>query len=118
MESINVVINDASVDRVPDVEPDVETSVQETNAPTMVNEPETEKEETEQAEQDHVSTSKEPSIRVQKNHPQYLIIRSLDQVITTRRSNEVISNSCFVSKPKNVKKLLQMNSRFMQCERN
>jgi len=50
MESINVVINDASVDRVPDVEPDVETSVQETNAPTMVNEPETEKEETEQAE--------------------------------------------------------------------
>jgi len=34
MESINVVIDDVSVDRVPDVEPDVGTSVQETNAPT------------------------------------------------------------------------------------
>jgi len=73
-----------------------------------VNEPEIEKEESKQAEQDHVSTSKGPSIRVQKNHPRDLIIGSLDQVITTRRSNEVISNSCFVSKlePKNVKEAL------------
>jgi hypothetical protein len=64
MESINVVIYDASVDRVPYVEPDVETSVQETNAPTQMNEPESEKEEIEQAEQDHVSTRKGTSIWV------------------------------------------------------
>jgi len=60
-----------------------------------VNEPESNKEE---IEQDHVSTSKGPSIRVQKNHSQDLILGSLDQGITTKRSNEVISNSCFVSK--------------------
>jgi len=108
MESINVVIDDISVDRVPDVEPDVETSVQETNAPTQVNESEYEKGETKQAEQDHVSTSKSPSIRVQKNHLQDLIIGNPDQGITTRKSNEVISNSCFESKfePKNVKEAL------------
>jgi len=107
MESINVVIDDASVDRVPNVEPepDVETSVQETNAPTQVNESQSKKKEIEQAEQDHVSISKGPSIRFWKNHSQDLIIGSLDQVITTKRSNEVISSSCFVSKlePKNVK---------------
>jgi len=59
-------------------------------------------------EQDHTSTSKGPSIRVQKNHPQELIIGNSNQGITTRRSNEVISNSCFVFKfePKNVKEAL------------
>jgi len=73
-----------------------------------VNESESEKEVTEQTEQDHVSTSKGHSIRVQKNHPQELIIGNPDQGITTRRSNEVISNSCFVSKfePNNVKEAL------------
>jgi len=52
-----------------------------------------------------VSTSKGPFIRIQKNHPQELIIGNQNQGITTRRSNEVISNSCFVSKvePNNVK---------------
>jgi len=58
MKSINVVIDDASVDTILDVEPDVVTSVQETNTPTQVNEPETEKEETKQGEQDHVLTRK------------------------------------------------------------
>jgi len=108
IESINVVIYDAFIEKVPDVETDVETYVQETNAPTQVNEPETEKEETEQDEHDHMSTSKGPSIKVRKNHPQDLIIGSLDQGITTRRSNEVISNSCFMSKLelKNVKEAL------------
>jgi hypothetical protein len=48
MESINVVIDDVSEDRVPDVKADVETSFQETNAPLQVNESETEKEATEQ----------------------------------------------------------------------
>jgi hypothetical protein len=50
----------------------------------------------------------EPVIEVQKNHPQDLIIGDLDQGIRTRRSNDIVSNSCFVSKfePKNVKEAL------------
>ena len=73
-----------------------------------MNESEPEEEEIEEAEQDQVSTSKGPSIRVQKNHPQELIIGNHDHEITTRRSIGVISNSCFVSKmePKNVKEAL------------
>jgi len=73
-----------------------------------VNESETENEVTVHIEQDHTSTSKGPSIRVQKNHPHDLIIGNPNQGITTRRSNEVISNSCFVLKvePKNVKEAL------------
>jgi len=114
MESINVVIDDVIEERVPDVEEDVETpvqettSVEETNSPLQVNDSKTEKEETEQSEQDHTSTSKGPSIRVQKNHSQDLIIGNPDQGITTRRSIGIISNSCFVSKiePKNVKEAL------------
>jgi len=108
MESINVVIDDTYEDRVPDVESDVGTSIQETNAPIQVNESEFENEVIVQVEQDHVSTSKGLSIRVQKNHPQELIIGNPNQGITTRRSNKVISNSCFVSKvePKNVKEAL------------
>jgi hypothetical protein len=53
----------------------------------------------------HAESSKGPSIRVQKNHPQELIIGDPDQGIKTRRSYYVVSNSCFVSKfePKNVK---------------
>jgi hypothetical protein len=64
MESINVVIDDVFEDRVLDVDPDVETSVQETNVPIQVNESEPEKEESEEAKQDQTSTSKVPSIRV------------------------------------------------------
>jgi len=64
MESINVVIDDVYEDRVPDDDPDVGTSVLETNVPIKVNEFELEKEETEEDEQDQVSTSKGPSIRV------------------------------------------------------
>jgi hypothetical protein len=108
MESINVAIDDVFEDRVPDVDPDVETSIQETNVPLQVNESEPEKDDSEEAEQDQTSTSKGPSIRVHKNHPQDLIIGNLDQGITTRRSVGVIANSCFMSKiePKNVKEAL------------
>jgi len=55
-----------------------------------------------------MSSTKVPSIRVQKNHPQDLIIGNDDQGITTRRSVGVIANSYFVSKiePKNVKEAL------------
>lgn len=109
MESYNVVIDDVFEDKIPDVEPDVEpyveTSIQEKEPPEIVDESESERDET---EQDHVGTSKGPSIRVQKNHPQNLIIGELDQRIRTRRSNDVVYNSCFVSKfePKNAKEAL------------
>ena len=108
MESINMVVDDVFEDRVPNVYSDVGTSVQETNVHIQVNESESEKEVIEEAEQGQVSTSKGPSIRVQKNHPQELIIGNPDQGITSRISNGVISNSCFVSKvePKNVKEAL------------
>lgn len=86
MESINVVIDDVTEERVSDVEEDVETPVQETNTPLQVNDSGTENEVTEQIEQDHTSTSKGHSIRVLKNHLQDLIIGNPDQGITTRRS--------------------------------
>jgi len=55
-----------------------------------------------------MTTSKGPSIRVQKNHPQDLIFGNLNQGITTRRSVGDIANSCFVSEiePKNIKEAL------------
>ena len=105
MESINVVINDVPENRVPNVELDVETFVQETVTTTKVNES---KFENGESEQDDMPPSKGPSIRAQKNHPQELIIRDFDQGITTTRSIGVISNSCFVSKikPGNIKDAL------------
>jgi len=108
MEFINVMIDDVPKEKVPDVDSDVGTPVQETNVPIQVNESEPEKEEIEDAEQDQMSTTRGPSIRVQKNHPQDIIIGNPDQGITTRRSVGVIANSCFVSKiePKNVKEAL------------
>jgi len=108
MESINVVIDDVPKEKVHDAEADVGTSVQETNAPVQVNESELDKEETKENDQDQMSTTKGLSIRVQKNHPQDLIIGNLDQGITTRSYVGVIANSCFVSKiePKNVKEAL------------
>jgi len=70
-----------------------------------VNESKNEKEEIEEAEQDQMTTSKGPSIRVPKNHPQHLIIGNPDQGITIRISVGDIANSCFVSKiePNNIK---------------
>jgi len=78
MEYINVVIADLFDEKVPDIDFGVGTSVQETNVPVQVNESEPEEEEIEEAEQDQVSTSKGPSIRVQKNHPKELIIGNPD----------------------------------------
>jgi len=102
MVSINVVIDDVPKESVLDAGPDVETFVQE------INESEPEKEETEETKQDQMSTTKGPSIRVQKNHLQDLIIGNPDQGITTRRSVGVIANSYFVFKiePRNVKEAL------------
>jgi len=50
MKSINVVIDDVPKLKVPDVDADVGTSVQETNAPIQMNEYEPEKEEIIEAE--------------------------------------------------------------------
>jgi len=75
MESINVVIDDVAKEPVHEVVPDVEaypeTSTQEKVIPETVTEPETNSEE---AELNNAETSKGPSIRVHKNHPQELII--------------------------------------------
>ena len=106
MESINVLIDNVPKEKVLDA--DVRTSIQETNAPIQVNESEPEKEEIVEAEQHQMSSIKGLSIRIQKNHPQYLILGDPDQGITTRRSVGVVAHSCFVSKiePKNVKEAL------------
>jgi len=108
IESINVVIDYVPKEKVPDVDADVGTSVKETNAPIQVNESELEKEEIVEVKQHRRSSTKGTSIRIQKNHPQDLIIGNPDQGITARRSVGVIANSCFVSKiePKNVKEAL------------
>ena len=105
MESINVVIDDGLTPKVLDEEADVETSAEQVDTPVDANESESEKE---VSDTDQTPANKGPSIRVQKNHPKELIIGDLDKGITTRRSNEVVSNSCFVSKlePKNVKEAL------------
>jgi hypothetical protein len=105
MESINVVINDLHTDSTTDVEGDVETS--EPQIEIVDDDGENEDHDEEQL-LEPTTARKGPSVRVQKNHPLYLVIGNPDQGITTRRSNEVISNSCFVSliEPKNVKEAL------------
>jgi FtsZ-interacting cell division protein YlmF len=103
MKFINVVIDDSQTDGVVDVEEDVETSTPQTEISDV--DPETEAHE---AEPEPAPASKGPSVRVQKNHPKNLIIGNPEQRITTRRSNDVIINSCFVSfiEPKNFKEAL------------
>jgi len=123
IESINVVIDDVAKEPVPEILPGVEaypeTSAQEKVIPETVMEPETNSVE---AELNNVEASKGLLIRVQKNHPQKLIIGDPDQGIRTRRTNDIVSNSCFVSKfePKNMKEALTDNFRIgaMQEELN
>jgi len=90
---------------VPSIEAYAETYAQEKEMLETVEESESVLGE---AEQDNVEISKGPSTRVQKNHSQDLIIGDLDQRVRTRRSNDIVSNSCFVTKfePKNVKEAL------------
>ncbi|MCI42357.1 gag-pol polyprotein, partial [Trifolium medium] len=85
MESINVVIDDSSTDRVTDVEADVETSDQQLDISEGEKDSESNSERT---EPENVPANKGPSIRVQKNHPKELIIGNSEQGITTRRSND------------------------------
>jgi hypothetical protein len=102
IESINVVINECSDEKVHDVEPDVVTSSpQPEDSESQENSGKTD------TELNEGQTSKGPSIRVQKNRPNELIIGNLESCVMTI-SREVISIACFVSKiePKNVKETL------------
>ncbi|MCI10538.1 gag-pol polyprotein, partial [Trifolium medium] len=114
MESINVVIDDSTSNKISDVETDVETSYQQLEETVCERDAESNDERID-SKPEHVPINKGPSIRVQKNHPKDLIIGNPDQGITTKRNNDVISNSCFVSKfePKNVKEAL--NDEFWIC---
>ena len=104
MESINVVVNDVFTEKGDDVDQDVETSEPPEEDHVEEEQPVASAEEI----TDQPTQSKGPSVRVQKNHPEELIIGNLEQGITTRKSNDVIANSCFVSmfEPKNVKEAL------------
>ncbi|KAK2451628.1 putative mitochondrial protein [Trifolium repens] len=112
MESYNVVVNDVETEKVDTVEYDVETS-----GPVL--EEHGLEEQSDDKQEDNIENitgdttnqptqNKGPSVRVQKNHPLELVIGNPEQGITTRRSNDVIANSCFVSmfEPKNVKEAL------------
>jgi hypothetical protein len=103
MESINVVIDDLHTEKEPEVEPDVGTSIMPAARPEV-------RQESVEGSLDSQSetNNKGPSIRIQKNHPQEFIIGDPQKGITTRRSSEEVSNSCFVSliEPKNVKEAL------------
>ncbi|CAJ2652046.1 unnamed protein product [Trifolium pratense] len=105
VESINVVIDDLTPAKTSDTEDDVATTLPTSEEAVAEKESDSDDEST-------ISTprpvSKVPSIRIQKNHPKDLIIGNPNQGIATRRTNEVVTNSCFVSKiePKNVKEAL------------
>ncbi|PNX74252.1 retrotransposon-related protein [Trifolium pratense] len=103
MESTNVVIDDTTGEKTTNVPEDGITSDLPSDETFEVKESESD---TEAPTSEPTKTPKKgPSIRIQKNHPIDLIMGNPDQGITTRRTNDVISNSCFVSKfePKNVK---------------
>ncbi|WJX32971.1 hypothetical protein P8452_21231 [Trifolium repens] len=101
MKSYNVVVNDVGTEKGDNVEYDVETSgpifeihnVEEQPDASQQEIPEDNTEET----TDQPTQNKGPLVRVQKNHPKELIIGNPEQGITTRRTNDVIANSCFVS---------------------
>ncbi|KAK2423987.1 putative mitochondrial protein [Trifolium repens] len=92
MESINVVIDDLGTDTEADVAEDVEAF-----PPTGTSgESRTNAQEDEEVRETH-TVNKGPSVRVQKNHPQELIIGDPQQGITTRRTNE---EEVYVEQPK------------------
>ncbi|WJX23068.1 hypothetical protein P8452_12315 [Trifolium repens] len=114
MESINVVVQDSPLeDNVGEDQgiPVVDNAEQDVEASEHLCDNQSDEEivvEESEANAEAQAQKKGPSVRVQKNHPTDLIICNPEQGITTRRSNDVISNSCFVSlfEPKNVKEAL------------
>ncbi|KAK2417316.1 putative mitochondrial protein [Trifolium repens] len=114
MESVNVVVKDSPEKENEKVDQGTPVSVNAeqddgASAPAPINEAD---ERTIEEERDESArpqaASKGPSVRVQKNHPLDLVIGNPEQGITTRRTNDVVANSCFVSlfEPKNVKEAL------------
>ncbi|KAK2401665.1 putative mitochondrial protein [Trifolium repens] len=114
MESVNVVVKDNSDKENEGVDQGTPVSVNAepddgASTPASMNEAD---ERTIEEDNDESArpqaTSKGPSVRVQKNHPLDLVIGNPEQGITTRRTNDVVANSCFVSlfEPKNVKEAL------------
>src|ERR1044072_4051841 len=101
MESINVIVDDHLVEN--NVPYDVETLFE---TPTQVSKKDDVSNPT-SLESESKEANKNPSIRIQKDHPKELIIGDPNSGVTIR-SRENISNSCFVSKiePKNVKEAL------------
>ncbi|MCI49796.1 gag-pol polyprotein, partial [Trifolium medium] len=77
MESINVVIDDSTSNRMSDVEADVETSDQQLEVTDCDKDSEYNYERS-NSEPDNVPPNKGSSIRVQKNHPKDLIIGNSD----------------------------------------
>ncbi|MCI03437.1 retrovirus-related pol polyprotein from transposon tnt 1-94, partial [Trifolium medium] len=73
MESINVVIDDSSTDKVTDVEDDVEASDQQLDMSDGDKDSESNSEMS-ISESENIPSNKGPSVRVQKNHPKELII--------------------------------------------
>ncbi|KAK2445248.1 putative mitochondrial protein [Trifolium repens] len=114
MESVKVVVKDSSDKENEGVDQGTPVSVNaepddKASTPASLNEAD---ERTIEEDNDESArpkaTSKGPSVRVQKNHPLDLVIGNPEQGITTRRTNDVVANSCFVSlfEPKNVKEAL------------
>ncbi|KAK2379434.1 putative mitochondrial protein [Trifolium repens] len=114
MESVNVVVKDTPFEKNDDIDqgaPVIDNVEQDVGA---LEHPSKEKSDEKTLEEDAETSNepqvqnKGPSVRVQKNHPKDLIIGNPEQGITTRRTNDVIANSCFVSmfEPKNVKEAL------------
>ncbi|KAK2451550.1 putative mitochondrial protein [Trifolium repens] len=112
MESYNVVVNDVETEKVDNVEYDVGTSGPVIDDHSLEEQSDARQEEIIEditADTTNQTTqNKGPSVRVQKNYPLELVIGNPEQGITTRRSNDVVANSCFVSmfEPKNVKEAL------------
>jgi hypothetical protein len=110
MESMNVVIDDVPSDAKTDESPDAEAFEFQPEETASIEDFEVTPD-SPTTDDTTAPVSKGPSIRVQKNHPKDLIIGNPDEGITTRRNQDIISNSCFVSKiePKNVKEALMDN---------
>ncbi|PNX63568.1 gag-pol polyprotein, partial [Trifolium pratense] len=101
----NIVVDDTDTTSAdPAEETDVVTHV----PPPDDDQAESESDQNSEFNTENTRPSKGPSTRPQKNHPLDLVIGNPNQGITTRRSKEAISNSCFISKiePKNVKEAL------------
>ncbi|KAK2428718.1 putative mitochondrial protein [Trifolium repens] len=111
MESVNVVVKDSPVkenegiNQGTPVSVNAEQDAEASEQPLIDKSDEVTIEEEGEESARPQALSKGPSVRVQKNHPLELVIGNPQQGITTRRTNDVVANSCFVSlfEPKNVK---------------